>query len=60
MKLTKEEVVQMMRDAIDLMNELETDKKTQTQAVYAWLGYWRDKMDPKSVTQLQDILGKLE
>jgi hypothetical protein len=29
------------------------------QQVYAWLGYWRDKMPPEAVSQLQDILGPL-
>lgn len=27
--------------------------------VYAWLGYWRDKMPPEAVVALQDALGPL-
>jgi hypothetical protein len=25
--------------------------------LYAWLGFWRDKMPSEAVTQIQDILG---
>lgn len=32
---------------------------TSNQRVYAWLGYWRDKMPPEAVTALQDLLGPL-
>jgi hypothetical protein len=33
---------------------------TEQHRIYAWLGYWRDKMPPEAVEALQDILGPLQ
>lgn len=35
-------------------------KEVSQQEVYAWLGYWRDKIPAEAVENLQNILGNLE
>jgi hypothetical protein len=35
-----------------------SEQEMQTR-VYTWLGFWRDKMPPEAVENLQDLLGPL-
>ncbi len=53
------ELTKLLSDYQQLANnrdQLLREKSAIANSVLAWLGFWRDKMDSKAVTQLQEVL----